>query len=144
MSKKPTVFNYADYEKALERIKELEARLPRWIPTFEKSPETEDKVLCCTATKTWKKNLVIGYYIKDFQDGHGRWCSGMNSNVIAWMPLPELPSWELFRLPAKECGTCEYFTYYAGNNHEGQCELTAQTASEDEYCERFVERKIGS
>ena len=46
--------------------------------------DNEDKVLCCTKTKKGFYNLVIGYYM----GAHG-WACGMNSNVIAWMPLPE-------------------------------------------------------
>ena len=55
---------------------------PKWISVNEKLPKTEDHVLCCTETKQGRKNVVIGYYM----DG---WRCGMNSNVIAWMPLPE-------------------------------------------------------
>ena len=47
-------------------------------------PEADERVLCCTITKKGAKNLVIGYH-----DG-SRWCCGMNSNVIAWMGLPEV------------------------------------------------------
>lgn len=57
----------------------------RWIPCSERLPETEDKVLCCTATKKGGKNIVIGYYMATMK----YWVCGMNSNVIAWMPLPE-------------------------------------------------------
>ena len=54
-----------------------------WIPVTERVPETEDYVLCTTVTKKGHRNLIIGYYAM------GRWCVGMNSNVVAWMPLPE-------------------------------------------------------
>lgn len=57
----------------------------RWIPCSERVPETEDKVLCCTQTKKGLANIVIGYYIAETD----RWACGMNSNVTAWMPLPE-------------------------------------------------------
>lgn len=59
--------------------------IPRWIPVEERMPDNEDKVLCCTETKRGDRNIVIGYYIKE----SGYWACGMNSNVIAWMPLPE-------------------------------------------------------
>ena len=60
--------------------------IPRWIPCSERLPETEDKVLCCTATKKGVKSIVIGYYMADMK----YWACGMNNNVIAWMPLPEV------------------------------------------------------
>ena len=56
----------------------------RWI--VDSVPETEDKVLCQTVTKKGAVNMVIGYY------ADGRWCCGMNSNVVAWQPLPK--PWE--------------------------------------------------
>ena len=55
----------------------------RWIPCSERLPCEEDKVLCCTQTKAGAKNIVLGYY------ADGKWRCGMNSNVVAWMPLPE-------------------------------------------------------
>lgn len=55
-----------------------------WIPTSERVPETEDHVLCTTQTKRGTKNVLIGYYIPAAE----RWAVGMNSNVIAWAPLP--------------------------------------------------------
>ena len=56
---------------------------PKWIPCSKRLPENGEKVLCQTITKKGQINMVIGFY--DFE----RWCCGMNSNVIAWMPLPE-------------------------------------------------------
>ena len=53
-----------------------------WIPVSEKLPDHNEHVLCCTATKKGTRNVVIGYYMD-------RWCCGMNSNVVAWMELPE-------------------------------------------------------
>ena len=62
-----------------------------WIPVrWENLPEDENKVLCCTITKKGNKNIVIGYYSRELES----WVCGMNSNVIAWMPLPELPGGE--------------------------------------------------
>lgn len=60
----------------------------RWIPCTERLPREEDKVLCCTQTKAGAKNIVLGYY------AGGKWRCGMNSNVVAWMPLPEAYSGE--------------------------------------------------
>ena len=56
----------------------------RWSPVDEILPKDEEKVLVCTQTKDGRKNIVVGYYSPEL----GRWVSGMNSNVIAWMPLP--------------------------------------------------------
>ena len=70
----------AQVEKAYELGK---ADRPKWIPCSERLPENGEKVLCQTITKKGQINMVIGFY--DFE----RWCCGMNSNVIAWMPLPE-------------------------------------------------------
>lgn len=56
---------------------------PRWIPCAERLPSDENKVLCCTQTKAGAKNIVLGYY------AGGKWRCGMNSNVVAWMPMPE-------------------------------------------------------
>ena len=58
----------------------------RWIPCSERMPSDENKVLCCTQTKARTKNVVLGYY------ADGKWRCGMNSNVVAWMPLPEVYS----------------------------------------------------
>lgn len=57
-----------------------------WIPVrWESLPEDENKVLCCTVTAKGMKGIVLGYYSRELE----RWVCGMNSNVIAWMPLPE-------------------------------------------------------
>jgi len=64
-------------------IKDLRSRT--WVPCSVRLPENDDKVLCCTATKKGTRNIVIGYYIAERE----YWACGMNSNVIAWMPLPE-------------------------------------------------------
>ena len=58
--------------------------MSEWIPCSEAVPATEDKVLCQTITKKGVVNFVIGYYMEKY-----RWVCGMNSNVVAWMPLPE-------------------------------------------------------
>ena len=68
-----------------DAIKVVLDALPRWIPVTVGLPQTEEKVLCCTITKKGARNIVFGYYVQD----SGLWVSGMNSNVIAWMPLPE-------------------------------------------------------
>lgn len=55
-----------------------------WIPCTYDVPATDEKVLCCTQNKKGDKNIIIGYYADD------KWRCGMNSNVIAWQPLPEV------------------------------------------------------
>ena len=55
----------------------------RWIPCSERLPEDGDKVLCMTKTKKGNLNHVVGYHYS------GGWACGMNSNVVAWMELPE-------------------------------------------------------
>ena len=85
-----------DNEDAQEELHETEVELealrmavqaleekPRWIPCAERLPSDENKVLCCTQTKAGAKNIVLGYY------AGGKWRCGMNSNVVAWMPLPQ-------------------------------------------------------
>ena len=75
----------ADESEEYQRIEALPSA-SQWIPCSERLPETEDKVLCCTATKKGIKSIVIGYYMADMK----YWACGMNNNVIAWMPLPEV------------------------------------------------------
>ena len=72
-------------EKAVDDTPHID--VPRWIPVTEALPTTDDKVLCCTMTKKGVPGIVIGYYLRG---EHGcSWACGMNSNVVAWMPLPE-------------------------------------------------------
>ena len=47
-------------------------------------PSDEQRVLCWTRTKKGVNNLIVGYYSPELE----RWCCGMNSNVVAWCPLP--------------------------------------------------------
>lgn len=51
------------------------------------TPDEGDRVLCCTRTKKGVLNYVIGYYIAETKT----WVCGMNSNVVAWMRLPDFP-----------------------------------------------------
>lgn len=59
------------------------SELKSWVPTSERVPDDERYVICQTVTKKGTTNIIIGYH------ANGRWCCGMNSNVVAWMPLPE-------------------------------------------------------
>ena len=70
-------------KEALEALPAVQPET-HWVPCSEKLPETDDKVICQTVTKKGVVGMVIGYYFDN------RWCCGMNSNVIAWQPLPEL------------------------------------------------------
>lgn len=54
-----------------------------WISAKEQVPTTDERVLCQTVTKKGAVNMIIGYF------ADGRWCCGMNSNVVAWARLPE-------------------------------------------------------
>lgn len=74
---------HVDSEEILNRIKEEYYMPYNWIPASEHHPDDEKRVLCQTRTKKGAVNMVIGYY------ADGRWCCGMNSNVEAWMSLPE-------------------------------------------------------
>ena len=58
------------------------------LPDKGELPPSDDRVLCCTQTKSGQKNIVIGYYMD------GMWRCGMNSSVVAWQPLPEPPEVE--------------------------------------------------
>lgn len=76
-----------DIETLRMAVRALESK-PRWISCSERLPREEDKVLCCTQTKSRSKNIVLGYY------ADGKWRCGMNRNVVAWMVLPEAYSEE--------------------------------------------------
>ena len=77
------------WSRAICAIKDIPAAdvepKQRWISVSDRLPENDDHVLCCTETKAGRRNVVIGYWMD------GAWRCGMNSNVIAWMPLPEPP-----------------------------------------------------
>ena len=56
-----------------------------WISVKKRLPDNDRYVLVCTKTAKGMKNIKTGYYMAN---GHG-WVVGMNSNVTAWMELPE-------------------------------------------------------
>lgn len=78
-------YDWIRMQEAVVKLSDLPTTESCWIPVAERLPETEDKVMCCTITKKGTRNIVIGYYMQD----SGLWACGMNSNVIAWMPLPD-------------------------------------------------------
>ena len=58
-----------------------------WSYWFTGHPDDDSRVLCLTKTKNGSHNMVLGYWDPDA----GRWYCGMNSNVIAWKRLPDIP-----------------------------------------------------
>lgn len=82
-SAQPMTVYIDDETKAF--IDTLRESTRRWIPCTERLPEENTRVLCCTRNKKGIANIVLGYYIPE----SGYWACGMNSNVVAWMPLPE-------------------------------------------------------
>ena len=57
--------------------------MEKWIPVTERLPEKDEHVLCTTVTAKGRRSVVRGYYSGKV------WVCGMNSNVIAWQPLPD-------------------------------------------------------
>ena len=104
MANKPTVFNYKDHERALERIRNLEIRcriaeedIPKWSPIDEKLPDIDSEgyseyILLSFLNAT---SLCIGQYRED--DEGGAFYAGddddsltsIGLHVNAWMPLPQ-------------------------------------------------------
>ena len=67
----------------------------KWIPVSERLPERFKKVLCWYEYRNGKGEMVqtydIGFYFKDDTWG-GEVSNGYDTNVLAWMPLPEPPT----------------------------------------------------
>ena len=60
--------------------------MAKWIPCGVMLPEDGEKVLCQTMGGDGEPDFVLGHYAK------GRWICDTDSNVDAWMHLPE--PWE--------------------------------------------------
>lgn len=72
-------------EQQAERITELEAKVPRWIPVTEKIPPDQEEVLVLTRSKNGVRNVDKGYWEIDHFIHRGR------AEVTHWMPLPGWP-----------------------------------------------------
>lgn len=72
-------------EQQAERIEELEAKAPRWIPVTEKIPPDQEEVLVLTRSKNGVRNVDKGYWAIAHFIHRGR------AVVTHWMPLPEAP-----------------------------------------------------
>nr|DAP82289.1 MAG TPA: Protein of unknown function (DUF551) [Caudoviricetes sp.] len=70
-------------EQQAAKTKELEAKVPRWIPVTEKIPPDQEEVLVLTRSKNGVRNVDKGYWAIDHFIHRGR------AEVTHWMPLPE-------------------------------------------------------
>lgn len=75
-------------EQQAAKIKELEAKVPRWIPVAEKIPPDQEEVLVLTRSKNGVRNVDKGYWAIDHFIHRGR------AEVTHWMPLPGWPEEE--------------------------------------------------
>lgn len=82
--------NAADLiEEQAAKIKELEEKVPRWIPVTEQLPEIDGRYLVCRydyVTSTIFSDILL------FESGI--WWNGYHGGdyaVTHWMPLPEAP-----------------------------------------------------
>ena len=73
------------YRATGAKIKELEAKVPRWIPVTERIPPDQEEVLVLTRSKNGVRNVDKGYWAIDHYIHRGR------AEVTHWMPLPEGP-----------------------------------------------------
>lgn len=72
-------------EQQAAKIKELKAKVPRWIPVEKKIPHDQEEVLVLTRSKNGVRNVDKGYWAIDHFIHRGR------AEVTHWMLLPELP-----------------------------------------------------
>lgn len=72
-------------EQQAAKIKELEEKIPRWIPVTEKIPPDQEEVLVLTRSKNGVRNVDKGYWAID------HFIHRRRAEVTHWMPLPEPP-----------------------------------------------------
>ena len=72
-------------EQQAAKIKELKAKVPRWIPVEKKIPPDQEEVLVLTRSKNGVRNVDKGYWAIDHFIHRGR------AEVTHWMLLPEAP-----------------------------------------------------
>lgn len=75
---------------ALAYIRQLEARVPRWIPVEERLPDIDEEVLVCTNEGLYKVAQYSGAD-KFWTLELNQMVWGMVAGVTHWMPLPEPP-----------------------------------------------------
>ena len=78
------MYGKQDLQQLLDYIKELESRLPRWIPVEERMPEEKAVVTACI------KNRRV---FPDVFYTEGCWYSdkGIVKGITHWQPLPKGP-----------------------------------------------------
>ena len=94
-------FYIDDNDKAFlemeEKIKTLEAQVPRWISVKERLPENKQMVIGFTPCDGY---MFVGYYVDDQKWKQWYIVTAMRSTkymtkkVTHWMPLPEPPKEE--------------------------------------------------
>lgn len=85
MLQAPASTSIVAYKTVIEELLDREERY-RWHDLRvdpEDLPDDDIRVECRTQTKTGSVNAVFGYHAE------GRWCCGMNSNVILWRHIQE-------------------------------------------------------
>ena len=83
----------SDYEELMKRVKELEAKQPKWISVKDRMPDKHKQVLVYGWGFANKKYKV--YFIKiaelRWNCTYGRAEFDCDGEVSHWMPLPEAP-----------------------------------------------------
>ena len=75
-----------DAIKAVQDAPEVESGMaPRWVDALLETPADGEAVLCVKQRKDGVRGLAIGHCFE------GKWVVMGGCNVVAWMPLPEMP-----------------------------------------------------